>query len=87
MGGMNQQIEELFRLIANLLRIGTVLDVDLTAARIRVRSGDLESTWLQWFELRAGTTKTWNPPTVGEQVIMLCPGGDPTAGVVLVGLN
>lgn len=87
MASMTQRTEDLYRLIANLLRIGVVFDVDLVAVRVRVFSGDLESDWLPWFELRAGTTTTWNPPTLGEQVIMLCPGGDLTAGIVLTGLN
>ncbi len=83
------EIAELFRLISNLIRIGTVFAVDLASqpARVRVASGDLQSNWLQWLELRAGTTTTWNPPTIGEQVVLLCPDGDPAAGVVLMGLN
>lgn len=86
MDGMNGQIEELFRLIANLLRLGTVFAVDPSAVRVRVASGGLESAWLPWFERRAGTTTTWNPPTLGEQVLMLCPGGDLAAAIVLTGL-
>ncbi|MGE4335578.1 MAG: phage baseplate assembly protein V [Pigmentiphaga sp.] len=83
------EIAELFRLISNLIRIGTVFAVDLASqpARVRVASGDLQSNWLPWLELRAGTTTTWNPPTIGEQVVLLCPDGDPAAGVVLMGLN
>ncbi|OCZ55469.1 baseplate assembly protein [Achromobacter xylosoxidans] len=83
------EIAELFRLISNLIRIGTVFAVDLASqpARVRVASGDLQSNWLPWLELRAGSTTTWNPPTIGEQVLLLCPDGDPAAGVVLMGLN
>lgn len=83
------EIAELFRLISNLIRIGTVFAVDLAGqpARVRVASGDLQSNWLPWLELRAGSTTTWNPPTVGEQVVLLCPDGDPAAGVALMGLN
>ncbi|KRC85443.1 baseplate assembly protein [Achromobacter sp. Root83] len=80
---------ELFRLISNLVRIGTVSAVDLKArpAKVRVASGDLQTNWLPWLELRAGRTRTWNPPTLGEQVVVLCPDGDPAGGVVLAGLN
>lgn len=86
--GMND-VAELFRLISNIVRIGTVFAVDLKSrpAKVRVSSGDLESNWLPWLELRAGRTRTWNPLTVGEQVIVLCPDGDPAGGVVLAGLN
>lgn len=88
MAGMNE-VAELFRLISNLIRIGTVFAVDLKSrpAKVRVASGDLESNWLQWIELRAGGTRTWNPPTVGEQVLVFSPDGDPAGGVVLTGLN
>ncbi|WP_334168286.1 phage baseplate assembly protein V [Achromobacter mucicolens] len=88
MAGMNE-VAELFRLISNLIRIGTVFAVDLKSrpAKVRVASGDLESNWLQWIELRAGRTRTWNPPTVGEQVLVFSPDGDPAGGVVLTGLN
>lgn len=88
MVGMNDAAE-LFRLISNLIRIGTVFAVDLTTrpAKVRIASGDLETNWLPWLERRAGTTRTWDPPTEGEQVLLLCPDGDPAGGVVLMGLN
>lgn len=88
MAGMNE-VAELFRLISNLIRIGTVFAVDLQTrpAKVRVASGDLESNWLPWLELRAGRTRTWNPLTVGEQVLVFSPDGDPAGGVVLAGLN
>ncbi|AZY53263.1 phage baseplate assembly protein V [Bordetella avium] len=80
---------ELYRLISNLIRIGRVFAVDLTTLppKVRVTSGDLESNWLPWLELRAGTTRTWNPLTVGEQVLILSPDGDPAGGVVVASLN
>ncbi|MFY3303602.1 phage baseplate assembly protein V [Achromobacter xylosoxidans] len=86
---MPDDIAEILRLLSNLIRIGTVFAVDLSVrpAKVRVSTGGLETDWLQWRETRAGTTTTWNPPTTGEQVIILCPGGDPAAGIVLAGLN
>ncbi|MBB1625180.1 phage baseplate assembly protein V [Achromobacter sp. UMC71] len=84
-----ENVAEALRLIANLIRTGTVFAVDLTADTpcVRVRDGAWESGWMQWIELRAGTTKTWNPPTPGEQVIAFCLGGDTAAGYALAGLN
>ncbi|MGX9694902.1 phage baseplate assembly protein V [Achromobacter anxifer] len=86
---MPDDISEILRLLSNLIRIGTVFAVDLSVrpAKVRVSTGGLQTDWLQWREARAGTTATWNPPTTGEQVIILCPGGDPAAGIVLAGLN
>lgn len=89
MAAMPDDIAEILRLLSNLIRIGTVFAVDLSVrpAKVRVSTGGLQTDWLQWREARAGTTTTWNPPTAGEQVIILCPGGDPAAGIVLAGLN
>jgi phage baseplate assembly protein V len=60
--------------------------VDHAAETCRVTSGDLKTNWIRWIALAAGTTRDWNPPTVGEQVLVLCPGGDPADAVVLRGL-
>lgn len=88
MTGM-QDTAELFRLISNLIRVGTVAEVDLLArpAKVRVKTGALTTDWLQFAALRAGTSTTWDPPTQGEQVIVFCPGGDTAAGIVVTGLN
>lgn len=77
---------ELLRLIHNLIRLGTIAEVDHASARCRVQTGELITARLPWIETRSGTTRTWNPPTLGEQVVVFSPGGDPTAAVVLTGL-
>ncbi len=77
---------ELLRLIHNLIRLGTIAEVDHAAARVRVRAGELLTAWRPWIECRAGTTRDWDPPTVGEQVVLFSPGGDPAGAVVLTGL-
>jgi len=79
--------EEMLRRIANMIRPGRVQEVSHTRPpRVRVSTGDLLTAWLPWLELRAGTTVTWNPPTVGEQCVVLAPDGDLAAGIVLVGM-
>ncbi|SFT96147.1 phage baseplate assembly protein V [Halomonas saccharevitans] len=77
---------ELLRLIHNLVRLGTVAEVDHARARVRVATGEITTAWLPWLEARAGTTRTWSPPTVGEQVVVFAPGGDMVSAVVLAGL-
>src|SRR5205085_2193946 len=72
---------ELIRRLEQLLRYGTVAEVDLGAARCRVKSGELLSNWVPWFAQRAGQTRHWSPPTVGEQCLLLSPGGDTAAAV------
>ena len=68
-----------------LIRFGSVASVDLAAARCTVRVGDLESGPIRWIENRAGATRTWSPPSVGEQVVLLCPDGELEAGIALRG--
>ena len=85
---------ELLRLLHNLIRFGTIAEVDHgnpdvdppVPPRVRVDIGDMKTGWLRWIESRAGTTRTWCPPTVDEQVIVISPGGDLNAGVVHTGL-
>ena len=85
-------IAALSRLIENLIRLGTVAEVDHGSlpdkrpARVRVQSGDLLTGWLPWTALRAGTTRDWDPPTVGEQVLVLSPSGQTAQGIAITGL-
>ena len=78
--------------IANLVRIGTVASVDLAAARCVVRYGDPEDDApaqtppIRWLAPRAGLTRIWSPPSVGEQVLLLCPDGQLGAAIALLGI-
>lgn len=78
---------DLLRLLLNLVRKGTVLAVDHDAELCRVECGDLQTNWIHWLSRAAGETRDWNPPTVGEQVLVLCPGGEMADGVVLRGIS
>ncbi len=77
---------DLARRLSNLLRLGTIEQIDHPAARVRVRSGDIVTARLPWFTWRAGATSTWSAPTVGEQVLILAPSGDLAGAVVLPAL-
>ncbi len=77
---------DLARRLDNLIRLGTVAAVDHAHALCRVQTGGLLTTWLPWFARRAGDTRTWCPPTVGEQVMIFSPSGEPAAGIVLAGV-
>lgn len=79
------QIAELARRMESLIRLGTIAEVDHSAARVRIKTGNLVTDWLPWTAARAGSTREWNPPTFGEQVVILSPSGDPAAGVILPG--
>lgn len=84
-------LADLQRLLHNIVRVGSIHSVDHGGpgkpATVRVAIGDLVTDWRPYHECRAGTTTTWNPPTVGEQATVFSPSGDLGAAVVLVGLN
>lgn len=73
---MSTHLTEIMRLITNLIRTGIVSEVDADKWLCRVKSGDLETNWINWLTLRAGNTRTWWKPTVGEQVVLLSLGGN-----------
>lgn len=79
-------LTELTRRLDNLLRLGTIANVDHAKALVKVQSGNILTDWLPWLTLRAGTTQTWSPPTTGEQCLVLAVSGELTTAVVLVGL-
>ncbi|RLM23688.1 baseplate assembly protein [Brenneria alni] len=74
---------ELFRLLGNVLRVGTVTEIDVDDWRVRVNSGELNTDWLRWQATRAGAFSIWLPPSVGEQVLLGCIGGNPETAVIL----
>lgn len=82
--GMN--IADLARLIENIVRLGTIAEVQMQPPRVKVKSGTLTTTWLPWLALRAGADREWDPPTTGEQVVLLSPSGHLAQGLVLTGL-
>lgn len=83
---MNEQIAEIQRLLRNLIRIGTVSAVNLDGGLCRVDTGKNTTGWLHWLSARAGKTRSWSAPSVGEQVLILCLGGELDTGFVLPGI-
>lgn len=71
------------RILANMIRLGAVSELDEANARVRVKVGGLTTDWLPWLTARAGATRTWSAPRPGEQVMVLAPYGDPAQAVVL----
>ncbi|MGS1060069.1 phage baseplate assembly protein V [Burkholderia glumae] len=86
------QANEAQRQQRNGILRGRVVALDLadpTAPRCRVAVGDpdtdgdgLTTNWLPWKATRAGKVRTWSAPSIGEPVVIDCPGGDPSQGVV-----
>lgn len=77
------QIPDIARRLENLIRIGTIAELDTANGLARVQSGDLLTNWLAWLPARAGPDKTWWAPEVGEQVVMLSPSGNLSQALIL----
>jgi len=70
-----------------LIRFGTIATVNLAVGRCVVTlDDDSASPPIRWIEMRMGRTRTWSPPSEGEQVVLLCPAGEIGAAVALRGL-
>jgi len=77
--------------VAQLLRLGRVVSVDRAAATCTVSVGDpdggeVTTDDIPWATLRTGETIIWAPPSIGEQVILVAPGGDIAQAVALPGV-
>jgi phage baseplate assembly protein V len=73
--------------LEGLIRYGQVASVDLAAGRCVVSTGDVLTQPIRWIELRAGRTRSWSPPSPGEQILLLCPGGDTAGAIALRGVS
>lgn len=76
------------RLIGDLAREGVVVSVDHAAGTARVEFADELTTGdIPWLASRAGSTRTWSPPAIGEQVMVLAPEADTARGVIIGSLS
>jgi len=72
------------RLIASLVMVGVVKELDEARALVRVDVDGLVTDWIPFTAARAGPgVRDWSAPEPGEQVVIVCPYGDPSQGVVL----
>lgn len=76
------------RLIGDIVREGIVVSVDQAAGTARVQFEDELTTGdVPFMTFRAGATRTWSPPSIGEQVIVLCPEADAARAIIIGGLS
>lgn len=76
------------RLLGDLIREGVVVSVDRDAAMARVEfADDLTTGDIPWLSSRAGSTRTWSPPAIGEQVVVLAPEADTARGIIIGSLS
>jgi phage baseplate assembly protein V len=78
--------DDMHGLIGDLIRRGTIRSVDLGAGLAVFEAGEIVSPPLPWIEVAAGAFRTWTPPSMGEQVVLLCPEADIEGGMILRGL-
>lgn len=76
-------IPDMQRRVSNMFREGTISKIDTKKGLVRVKSGSLESNWIPWLEVRHGKNQSWNPPDIGEQVLIAAPSGDLSQGMVI----
>lgn len=76
----------LSRMLENLIRFGVIADVQIKPPRVQIKTGTLTTAWLPWLALRAGSDREWDPPTIGEQVILFSPSGQLANGIVVTGV-
>jgi phage baseplate assembly protein V len=87
------EITDHARRLANVARYGVVAQADYTGAtagfpavRVDLQGGEIRTDWLPWFTPRAGGDRVWDPPEVGEVVMLLAPSGELGAAAVIPGL-
>ncbi|MDV2903777.1 phage baseplate assembly protein V [Phytobacter diazotrophicus] len=79
-------IQELARALRNMIRTGVIVETDPDTGRCRVQTGGIVTDWLQWLTHRAGRSRTWWAPSIGEQVLILAVGGELDTAFVLPGI-
>ncbi|MCO8066810.1 phage baseplate assembly protein V [Acinetobacter schindleri] len=80
---------ELHRRLENLIRFGTIKAIYPAKpfTTVTVTIGAITTAKLRFVSLRAGKTKTWDPPTIGEEVVVFSPSGVLEMGIAVAGLN
>jgi len=82
-----QRVAEVERRLAGMVRHGKVHSVDAAAGTIRLRIGGTDakpflSPSVPYAQI-AGGLKAHTPPTVGQQMTLICPDGNVRMGVAL----
>ncbi len=79
---MSQAQSEIKRQLENLINFATVVEADYANARVKVEISERVTAWLPWLTGSAAGDRSWDAPEIGEQVVVLCPSGNPANGVI-----
>lgn len=85
----DMDMPELMRRLDNMIRLGTVEEIDASARPaplVRVLSGRLLTGWIPYFLIAAGADHDGYAPSIGEGCVVFSPAGDPAQGFALCGL-
>jgi phage baseplate assembly protein V len=83
---MSAILGDMQRRIANMVLVGDVTAVDTANVRVKVSTNGLVSPWIPWSQ-SGGAAKEWNPPKIGQQVVMVCPSGLLESAVMVGSIN
>lgn len=79
MNNLNRQFQ-------NLAGIGTVIAIDASVGKMRLKIDENETDWIPIPTIAAGVVKFWRCPSLGEQFSVTAQGGELTAAVPQVSL-
>lgn len=77
------QYSELLRRVASIVLVGRIQQVNYGSAKARVAIGDIVTDWRPWITGIAMDERSWSPPQVGEQVLLICPNGDTRQAIII----
>lgn len=78
------EIAELKRKIDSLFEIGDVCDISDNGYRVKIKNDEIEETdFLDVLASNSKKGKRYIPKEIGEQVLVLCPHGDISQGIVI----
>lgn len=80
---MTASVADTDRRIGNGIQLGEVIEVDNANGMVRVRIGELETDFIPWTSIKAGSNHFWWPLEEGEWVVVGAPSGDIAQAVIL----
>lgn len=86
------QLQDVYRRLNNVIRVGTVIDADYQSQKIRVQIGEgdnrtIVTSWLSYPCQRSGHDRHTQIPELHEQVILVCPSGRLESAMIIGSLG
>ena len=80
---------DIHRRLENIIRLGKIktFTPSLPFPTVTVDLGEITTAEIRFLNLRAGNSKTWDPISPGEEVIVLSPCGVLELGIAIAGLS